>query len=75
MARARRLAESTGAITLIVSHRLSTVAGADLVLVLDRGRLVEQGAHEQLLATGGRYGELYRLQADAYDLAAPEGGR
>ena len=74
-ARARRLAESTGAITLIVSHRLSTVAGADLVLVLDRGRLVEQGAHEQLLATGGRYGELYRLQADAYDLAAPEGGR
>ncbi|MFI9382490.1 ATP-binding cassette domain-containing protein [Kutzneria sp. NPDC052558] len=75
MARARRLAASTGAVTLIVSHRLSTVAGADLVLVMDRGRLVEQGSHEELLAAGGRYSELYRLQARAYDLSRPGGDR
>ncbi|MFI7110318.1 ABC transporter ATP-binding protein [Nonomuraea sp. NPDC050227] len=68
MQRARQLAKCHGAVTLVVSHRLSTVAGADLVLVLDRGRLVEQGTHEQLMASGGRYSELYRLQAKAYRL-------
>ncbi|MFJ1857423.1 ATP-binding cassette domain-containing protein [Streptomyces anulatus] len=68
MQRARRLALDRGAITLVVSHRLSTVAGADLVLVLDRGKLVEQGTHEQLLAAGGRYSELYSLQARAYSM-------
>ncbi|WP_426505508.1 hypothetical protein ACPPVO_47485 [Dactylosporangium sp. McL0621] len=60
------LAARTGAVTVIVSHRFSTVAGADLILVLDRGRLVEQGAHEELLAAGGRYAELYAIQAIAY---------
>lgn len=78
MRRAHQLAEKCGAITLVVSHRLSTVAGADLVLVLDRGRLVEQGTHEQLLLAAGRYSELYGLQAEAYrlrpnsNLLAPE---
>ncbi|MEU7872558.1 hypothetical protein [Dactylosporangium sp. NPDC049140] len=66
MARARALAARTGAVTVIVSHRFSTVAGADLILVLDRGRLVEQGAHEELLAAGGRYAVLYAIQATAY---------
>ncbi|NUR69413.1 MAG: ABC transporter ATP-binding protein [Hamadaea sp.] len=66
MARARDLARRTGAITVVVSHRFSTVAGADHILVLDDGRLVEQGTHDQLLAAGGRYAGLYRIQADAY---------
>lgn len=68
MQRARRLAERNGAITLVVSHRLSTVVDADLVLVLEHGQLVEQGTHEQLLAASGRYSKLHRLQANAYSL-------
>ncbi|GAA1757663.1 ABC transporter ATP-binding protein [Luedemannella helvata] len=66
MARARASAAATGAVTLIVSHRFSTVAGADLILVMDAGRLVEVGDHDTLLALGGRYADLYGLQADAY---------
>ena len=66
LARARELAARTGAITMIVSHRFSTVAGADHILVLHRGRLVEQGTHEELLAAGGRYATLYGIQATAY---------
>ncbi|MFC5666765.1 ABC transporter ATP-binding protein [Kitasatospora misakiensis] len=66
MARARELAERTGAITVIVSHRFSTVTGADLILVLDRGRLEDIGSHQELLARGGRYAELYGIQATAY---------
>jgi ABC-type multidrug transport system fused ATPase/permease subunit len=69
LARARELASRTGAITVIVSHRFSTVTGADRILVLDRGRLVEQGTHEDLVRSGGRYAELYSIQAVAY--AAP----
>ncbi|MEU5191605.1 ABC transporter ATP-binding protein [Streptomyces klenkii] len=67
MERARQLTEQTGAITLIASHRFSTVTGADLILVLDRGRLVEAGTHTELSALdGGRYADLYGLQAAAY---------
>lgn len=67
MTRARGLAESIGAITVIVSHRFSTVAGADLILVLDQGQLVESGTHAELSALdGGRYADLYRIQATAY---------
>ncbi|NUS10351.1 MAG: ABC transporter ATP-binding protein [Streptomyces sp.] len=66
MKRARELAARTGAVTLIVSHRFSTVTGADLILVLDRGRLAESGTHEELVALGGRYADLYAIQADAY---------
>jgi ATP-binding cassette subfamily B protein len=64
--RARHLAERTGAITLIVSHRFSTVAGADRILVLHKGRIAEQGTHAELLAAGGRYAALYDIQATAY---------
>ncbi|MBP2356077.1 ATP-binding cassette subfamily B protein [Kribbella aluminosa] len=68
MKRARSLARSTGAITVIVSHRFSTVAGSDLILVLDKGTLVEHGTHQDLLNADGRYAELYRIQTAAYTL-------
>ncbi|HEX6683455.1 MAG TPA: ABC transporter ATP-binding protein [Candidatus Limnocylindrales bacterium] len=66
MRRARGLAKRTGAITVIISHRFSTVTGADRILVLERGHLVEQGSHDELVAAAGRYAELYAIQADAY---------
>jgi ATP-binding cassette subfamily B protein/subfamily B ATP-binding cassette protein MsbA len=52
-----------GRTTFLIAHRLSTVRRADLVLVLDRGRLVEQGAHQELLHAGGLYRQLHDLQA------------
>ncbi|MBR7837261.1 ABC transporter ATP-binding protein [Actinospica durhamensis] len=64
MERARAIAP--GGITVIVSHRFSTVAGADLILVLDKGRLVEVGSHEELLAKSATYADLYSLQQTAY---------
>ena len=48
--------------TLVIAHRLSTIEHADQVLVLDRGRLVEQGTHAELLARGGLYAHLHRMQ-------------
>lgn len=53
-------------ITLLVSHRFSTVRMADLIIVLDGSRLVEAGSHEELMARGGQYSELYAIQAAAY---------
>jgi ATP-binding cassette subfamily B protein len=63
---ARRAAGRTGAVTLLVSHRFSTVRMADLILVVEGGRIVERGDHDQLMAAGGRYAELYSLQASSY---------
>jgi ATP-binding cassette subfamily B protein len=56
----------TKGITILVSHRFSTVRMADLIAVLDGARLVEVGTHEELIAKGGQYSELYRIQAAAY---------
>jgi len=52
-----------GRTVIIVAHRLSTVRRTDRIVTLDRGRLVEDGTHEELIRTGGRYAALYRLQA------------
>ena len=57
---------SSGRITLLVSHRFSTVRMADLIVVLDGARVVEMGTHEALVARGGQYAELYNIQAAAY---------
>ena len=53
-------------ITLLVSHRFSTVRMADLIVVLDGAKLVEVGTHEELMAKNGQYSELYSIQAAAY---------
>ncbi len=60
-----------GRTTLVIAHRLSTVQGADLIYVIDRGRLVESGRHTELLARGGLYARLYAMQfAGHRDLVA-----
>ena len=66
-AAARGSGESeSGRITILVSHRFSTVRMADLIVVLDGARLVEVGTHDDLMAKGGQYSELYSIQAAAY---------
>jgi ATP-binding cassette subfamily B protein len=63
---ARRLGAQNGAITLLVSHRFSTVHMADRIVVLEHGRVLESGSHDELIARGGLYAELYELQARQY---------
>nr|WDS96266.1 putative ABC transporter ATP-binding protein [Micrococcus sp.] len=59
------LAEAlTGRTAVVIAHRLSTIRSADRILVVEDGRVVEEGAHAELLAAGGRYAELYRTQFD-----------
>jgi ATP-binding cassette, subfamily B, bacterial len=65
-AAARHNAGRDGRITLLVSHRFSTVRMADFIVVLDGSRVVESGTHDALVAQGGQYAELYAIQAKAY---------
>src|ERR1700722_18975324 len=65
-AAAARSTDASGRITILVSHRFSTVRMADLIVVLDGSRLVEVGTHEELMAKGRQYAELYSIQAAAY---------
>jgi len=65
-AAARTNKNASGRITILVSHRFSTVRMADLIVVLDGARMVEAGSHEELMAKGGQYAELYAIQAAAY---------
>lgn len=59
-----------GRTAVVIAHRLSTVRAADLILVVEEGRVIERGTHTELLAAGGRYEELYRTQFDS-----PEAGK
>ncbi len=52
--------------TVLVSHRFSTVRMADLIIFIEAGRAAEVGSHAELLAAGGRYAELFELQAAGY---------
>ncbi|MFC5835548.1 ABC transporter ATP-binding protein [Nonomuraea insulae] len=55
--------------TIIISHRFSTVRHADRIVVLDQGRIVEDGGHDELVAAGGEYARLFSLQAASYGIA------
>ena len=63
----RRIA--AGRTVIVIAHRLSTVRGADRIMTIDRGRLVEDGTHEDLLRRGGSYAQLHQIQAGMADVA------
>jgi ATP-binding cassette subfamily B protein len=69
--RARQLGGANGAVTLLVSHRFSSVRMADLIVVIAGGTVAEQGSHEDLIRLGGRYAGLYHAQARAYGVQTP----
>ncbi|MEU7978771.1 ATP-binding cassette domain-containing protein [Micromonospora sp. NPDC049081] len=60
------IAATTGVTTVLISHRFATVRRADHIVVLEQGRVVEQGSHEELLSRGGRYARLFSLQAQRF---------
>lgn len=59
-------ARESGGITLLITHRFTTISNADLIVVLDRGKIIEQGTHTELMHADGRYADLYRLQSRGY---------
>jgi ATP-binding cassette subfamily B protein len=63
---------AAGRSVLLITHRLASVRQADRIYVLDGGRVTEQGDHDELMALGGQYAELYTLQASQYDTGKAE---
>lgn len=55
-----------GKTTILISHRFSTVRMADKIIVIDKGRLIEEGSHKELLRKGGVYAKLFRMQTEGY---------
>ncbi len=70
----RVLDATRGTTTILISHRFSTVRHADRIAVLEEGRVVEQGSHDELMAAGGRYREMFTLQASRFDVLVDETG-
>lgn len=71
----RSMLEAAGDKTVIfISHRLSTTKAADTICMMERGRIIEQGSHDELMARGGKYAEMFRLQAENYALVAGTDG-
>jgi len=63
----QRFAELTaGKMALFISHRFSTVRSADRIIVLENGKIAEEGSHDQLALLGGRYAEMFEMQASSY---------
>jgi ATP-binding cassette subfamily B protein len=63
----QRFADLTaGKLSVLISHRFSTVKMADRIIVLEKGKISEEGRHEELLARGGRYAEMFEMQAASY---------
>jgi len=54
---------------IIISHRFSTVRNADRIILIDDGKIAEQGSHDELLALGGRYAKAFKLQAEGYGVS------
>jgi ATP-binding cassette subfamily B protein len=67
IARARQAAADRGAVTVLVSHRFSTLHMAGLIVVIDGGRIIEQGTHAELMTRNGHYAELFRIQAKGHE--------
>jgi subfamily B ATP-binding cassette protein HlyB/CyaB len=57
-----------GRTVFIIAHRLSTVRATDRIMTIERGRLVEDGSHDELIRTGGRYASVYRLQSGIHEV-------
>jgi ABC-type multidrug transport system fused ATPase/permease subunit len=70
----RVLHATRGTTTILISHRFSTVRHADRIAVLEQGRVLEQGSHDELMAAGGRYRDMFTLQASRFDVSIDEEG-
>ena len=71
----RILAATRSCTTILISHRFSTVRHADRICVLEHGRVVELGTHEELMAEGGRYRTMFDLQAQRFNATEDDEGR
>jgi ATP-binding cassette, subfamily B, bacterial len=71
----RILAATRDCTTILISHRFSTVRHADRICVLEHGRVIELGTHDELIAKGGRYRTMFDLQAQRFNAAEDEEGK